>query len=215
MKCALALVAAIVVVAASAATPAPLALHEIQPGAYEIVSKDTLVRYGVIHMGVSEYWGTFPGATGTLVIDPKALAQAKLDVKVPIATVETTNRELDGELFSDEFFDGEKYPVMHFIATQVTPTGATTIKVTGNLTIHGVTKPISLEATFTGAGRNPFSNASIIGFKAEGVVKRSDFGIGKYVPIVSDATTMTISATFEKNKRDVGALWSPDPELAV
>lgn len=170
----------------------------IQAGVYEIVSKDTLVRYGVTHMGVAEYWGTFPNATGTLTIDPRAFTQMKLDVKVPIATVETTNRELDGELFSDEFFDGETYPFMHFVSTIVERTGPTTAKVSGNLTIHNVTKPVTLDVTFGGSGQNPFSHATIIGFKAEGRVKRSDFGMGKYVPIVSDETTITASATFEK-----------------
>jgi polyisoprenoid-binding protein YceI len=85
-----------------------LELDQIPPGTYDVVTKETLVRYGVDHMGFSEFWGTFAGATGTLAIDPKAIAATKLDVKVPIAQVETTNRELNGELFSDEFFDAEK-----------------------------------------------------------------------------------------------------------
>lgn len=186
------------VASAEAAPQASASFDAIQPGTYEIVSKDTLVRYGVTHMGVAEYWGTFPGATGTLTIDPKAFTQMKLDVKVPIATVETTNRELDGELFSDEFFDGEKYPAMHFVSTDVERSGPMTANVSGNLTIHNVTKPVTLHVTFGGSGQNPFSHATIIGFKAEGEVMRSDFGMGKYVPIVSDETTIIVSATFEK-----------------
>ncbi len=181
-----------------AAAQVPLGPEDIQPGTYIIDTKETLVRYGTIHMGFTEFWGTFPGATGTLVIDPKAIASTKLDVKVPIATVETTNRELNGELFSDEFFDGEKYPSMHFVSTEVMRTGATTAKVTGNLTMHGITKQVVLNVTFTGAGLNAFSRIPTIGFKGEGMVKRSDFGMGKYVPIVSDETTITISAAFEK-----------------
>jgi polyisoprenoid-binding protein YceI len=197
MKLMVALMSAIAAIAPAAAQVG-LGLDDIQAGTYTIDTKETLVRYGVNHMGFTEYWGTFPGATGTLTIDPKALASATLDVKVPIATVETTNRELDGELFSDEFFDAEKCPTMHFVSTEVIPTGSKTARVTGHLTMHGITKQTVLEVTLIGAGPNYFTKVYTIGFKGEGRVKRSDFGMGKYVPIVSDETTITISVAFEK-----------------
>jgi polyisoprenoid-binding protein YceI len=180
-----------------------LELDEIPPGTYDVVSKETLVRYGVDHMGFSEFWGTFPGATGTLAIDPKAIAATKLDVKVPIAQVETTNRELNGELFSDEFFDAENYPWMKFSSTKVIRTGPKNFKVTGDLTMHNITKPIVLDVTFHGAGNDPFTGKDIfVGFDAKGMVMRSEFGLGKYVPIVSDQTTITISAEFKKQSTD-------------
>lgn len=183
--------------------PRRLELDEIPPGTYEVYSKETLVRYGVDHMGFSEFWGTFPGATGTLAIDPKAIGAAKLDVKVPITQVETTNRELNGELFSDEFFDAENYPWMTFSSTKVIRTGPRTLKVTGELTMHNITKPIVLDVTFHGAGNDPFTGKdTIVGFDAKGMVMRSQFGLGKYVPIVSDATTITISAEFKKRSTD-------------
>jgi polyisoprenoid-binding protein YceI len=188
-----------VTLAAVAATLAPsLAPDDIQPGTYVIDTKETLVRYGTMHMGFNEFWGTFPGAKGTMSIDPKALGDTKVDVTVPIATVETTNRELDGELFSDEFFDAEKFPTMHFVSTRVVRTGRTTAKLTGNLTMHGITHEVVLNVTFIGAGPNAFNKVPTVGFHAEGVVNRSDFGLGKYVPIVSDQTTITISAAFER-----------------
>jgi len=198
MKPTLLLAAALCAAVAPAVAQAPLGPDDIQAGTYVIDTKETLVRYATVHMGFTEFWGTFPGATGTLSLDPRNLAAARLDVKVPIATVETTNRELDGELFSDEFFDGETYRNMHFVSTVVTRTGPRTAKVAGDLTLHGVTRPIVLDVTLTGAGPNAFSKVPTLGFKAEGRVKRSDFGMGKYVPIVSDETAITISAAFEK-----------------
>jgi polyisoprenoid-binding protein YceI len=180
-----------------------LELDEIPPGTYDITTKETLVRYGVDHMGFSEFWGTFPGATGTLAFDPKSLGNIKLDVKVPIAMVETTNRELNGQLFSDEFFDAEDYPWMKFSSTKVIRTGPKSFNVTGDLTMHNVTKSIVLDVTFHGAGNDPFSGKGIIiGFDAKGMVKRSEFGLGKYAPIVSDETTITISAEFKKRDTD-------------
>lgn len=189
--------AALIAVAPAAAQPA-LGPDDIQAGTYTIDTKETLVRYTVMHMGFTEYWGTFPGATGTLAIDPKSLAATRLDVSVPVVGVETTNRELNGELFSDEFFDGERYPTLHFVATNVMRTGTVTAKMTGDLTMHGITKQVVLDVTFVGAGPNYFSKVPTVGFKAEGTVKRSDFGLGKYVPIVSDDTKITIAAAFEK-----------------
>ena len=170
----------------------------IAPGVYTIDTKETLVRYTTIHMGYNEFWGTFAGATGTLTIDPKDVAAAKLEVKVPIAFVETTNRELDHELFSDEFFDGENHHYMQFTSTAVTRTGPRTAKVTGNLSLHGITRPVTLDVTFIGAGPNAFSKVPTLGFHAQGMVKRSDFGMAKFVPIVSDETKIDISVAFEK-----------------
>jgi polyisoprenoid-binding protein YceI len=184
-------------VAAAPASAQSLAPDQIQPGTYTIDSKETLVRYGVIHMGFTEFWGTFPDATGTLTIDPRNVSGAKLDVTLPVVGLETTNRELNGELFSDTFFFAEKFPKMHFVSTSVTRTGPTTAKVTGDLTIRGITKSVTLDVTFGGAGPNYFNKVPTIGFSAHGQVNRSDFGLGKYVPIVSDATTIQISAAFE------------------
>ncbi|HEX2817279.1 MAG TPA: YceI family protein [Phenylobacterium sp.] len=193
------------VIAALVIPPAALSAvggpEAVQAGVYVIDSKETLVRYATLHMGLNEFWGTFPGATGTLTIDPAAVEAAKLDVTVPVASVETTNRELNGLFFSDQFFDADKYPKMHFVSTRVTRTGERTAKVAGDLTMHGITKPILLDVTFNGAGPNAFSKVLTLGFKGEGVVKRSDFGMGKYVPIVSDETTITFSVAFEQQKK--------------
>jgi polyisoprenoid-binding protein YceI len=174
-------------------------LNDVPAGSYTVDSKETLVRYEVLHFGSSDYWGTFPGATGTMTLDPKNLGATRLQVRVPVATVETTNRELDGELFSDEFFDGETYPYLTFIATGARRTGPQTLTISGKLSMHNVTLPVDLEATFIGGGPSPFdSKEIIIGFRATGSVKRSDFGLGKYVPIVSDETHIVVSVAFKK-----------------
>jgi polyisoprenoid-binding protein YceI len=200
MKQLLALAIALALAAPPAIAQAAGASPEIQAGVYAIDSKETLVRYETLHMGYNVFWGTFPGATGTLSLDPNAIESAKLQVTVPIFGVETTNRELNGELFSDEFFDGETYKRMTFTSTAVRRTGPRTAKVTGNLSMHGITKPETLDVTLVGAGPNSFSKVPTLGFHATGVVKRSEFGMGKFVPIVSDETTIFISAAFEKQK---------------
>jgi polyisoprenoid-binding protein YceI len=202
---ALALAAAPVLAQAQAPTPAPeigpfLAPDQVPAGTYVLDSKEAMVRYTTIHMGMTEFWGSFPNASGTLTIDPKAIGATKVDIKVPLLGLETTNRELDAELLSSQFFDFIKGRTAHFVSTEVVRTGPRTARMTGDLTLHGVTRPVVLNVTFNNAGPNSFSKVLTLGFKAEGMVKRSEFGLGKYVPIVSDETQLTISAAFEKER---------------
>jgi polyisoprenoid-binding protein YceI len=80
----------------------------------------------------------------------------------------------------------------------VTKTGERTARIEGDVTMHGVTRPLTLDATFGGSGANPMSKAFTIGFSATGTLKRSEFGVSKYVPFVSDEVRLKISAAFEK-----------------
>jgi polyisoprenoid-binding protein YceI len=176
---------------------ATLEPDQVPAGTYVIDSKETQLRYGTVHMGFTQFWGVFPDPTGTMTIDPKNLAATKLDVRVLVSHLETTNRELNGELLSDEFFSEAKFKSIRFVSTGVTRTGPRTAKLAGDLTIHGVTRPVVLDVTFNGAGPNAFSKVTTLGFSGHTMVKRSDFGMGKYVPIVSDETEISISAAFE------------------
>jgi polyisoprenoid-binding protein YceI len=170
----------------------------VEPGSYAIDSSHTLIQFSVNHFGISDYFGTFPGATGTLEIDPRNIAAAKLDVTVPVARLSTTNATLDQELVSADWFDAARYPTIRFVSTKVTKTGTNSAMITGNLTMHGITKPISLKATFNAAAVNPLNKKYTLGFKATGTIKRTDFGVSKYAPLVSDETTLTITSAFEK-----------------
>ena len=87
---------------------------------------------------------------------------------------------------------------MTFKSTRVEKTGATTAQVTGDLTLHGVTKPVTLQARFFGFGANPFNKKPTVGFEVTGKIKRSDFGVTKYVPMIGDEVDLSISAPFEK-----------------
>jgi polyisoprenoid-binding protein YceI len=156
------------------------------------------VQFDVNHFGFSQYFGIFPGATGTLTLDPKALGRTKLDVSVPVARVSTTNATLDEELRSADWFDAAKYPTIRFVSSKVTRTGTNTARIAGTITMHGVSRPLVLDASFGGAGANPLSKAYTVGFKATGRLKRTEFGVSKYAPLVSDDVTLSIAAAFEK-----------------
>jgi polyisoprenoid-binding protein YceI len=183
--------------AAGPASPDPAAVTE---GSYAVESSHTRVQFSVSHMGFSEWYGDFAGASGTLSIDPKQISASKLEISIPVASVTTTNAKLDAELKSAEWFDADKFPAIRFVATRVERTAADRANITGDLTFHGVTRPIVLDARFNGAGINPLSKAYTIGFNATTTINRSDFGVKTYVPLIGDAVTLRISTAFEQAK---------------
>ena len=168
----------------------------VKAGNYALESSHARVAFAIDHMGFSTWYGDFSGTRGSLTLDPANVAASKLDITIPAASVTTTNAIVDKELKA--WFAVEKFPNITFKSTTVTSTGKDTAKVTGDLTFHGVTKPVTLDVKFHGAGSNPMSKAYTVGFDATGSLKRSDYGVSKYVPVVGDKVDLFISAPFEK-----------------
>lgn len=192
---ALALVPAIGSAQSPAANPAPAA---VQAGTYAVESNHTRVQFTVSHMGFSDWYGDFTGVKGTLKLDPKAPAKSSVTVTIPVASISTTNATLDGELRDAAWFDAAQYPTITFASTKVTPTGPRTALIAGNLTFHGVTKPVVLKANFLASGTNPLTKGYTVGFNAATTIKRSDFGVKTYLPLIGDTVSLRISAAFEK-----------------
>lgn len=186
------------IVPATMAVAAPAAPQDIQAGTCKVESNHTLAEFTVNHFGFNDFFGVIPRAIGSLTLNPKAIAATKLDVSLPVAEISTTNSTLDAELKSADWFDAAKYPAIRFVSQKVVQTGPRTARITGTLTMHGVAKPMVLDATFGGAGVNMMDKAYTVGFSAVGTLKRSDFGVSKYVPAVSDEVKVKISAAFEK-----------------
>ncbi len=175
----------------------PSAVHA---GAYAIEPVHTRVLFAVSHMGFTTWYGDFTRASGSLTLDPKHPAAARLEIELPIASVSTTNARLDSELKGSDWFDAAHFPVARFVSTKVVPHGARRADVTGDLTLHGVTRPVTLHVTFNGAGVNPLDKMYTAGFEARGVIHRSAFGVTKYVPLVGDNVDLIISAAFEQKR---------------
>jgi polyisoprenoid-binding protein YceI len=171
---------------------------KVEAGSYAVEPHHTRIMFGVDHMGFSTYFGEFTDASGTLDLNTKAPTTSAVDVKIATKSVSTTNSKLDGELVSSDWFDAEKFPTIEFKSSKITRTGKETAKITGDLTLHGVTKPVTLDATFHGAGMNPLSKKYTVGFDATGTFKRSDWDVKKYLPMIGDDVGLTISAAFEK-----------------
>jgi polyisoprenoid-binding protein YceI len=194
-----AIAAALLLAAGAAAAYAQAAKPwAVQAGAYAVEPTHTRILFAVNHFGTSTWYGDFSHASGSLTLDPKAPGASRVEVSVPVGTVSTTNTVLDGELKSADWLDAGKCANMTFKSTKVTPQGADRAAVAGELTIHCVTKPVVLEARFHGAGTNPLSHAYTVGFDATGKIKRSEFGVTKYVPAVSDDVDLILSVPFVK-----------------
>ena len=169
-----------------------------QSGVYTLEPDHTQVLFGVSHLGFTTYYGEFAGASGSLRLDGANPAASQLEVSVPVASVATPSDKLNGELKSAQWLDARKYPVMTFKSTKITTTGPTTADVAGDLTLHGVTRPVVLQVKFNRAAPNPMTKAYTAGFQVSGKLKRSDFGVSAYVPMVGDDVDLIISAAFER-----------------
>jgi polyisoprenoid-binding protein YceI len=183
--------------AAAPALPGVADAARVAVGSYEVDARHTQVNWQVNHFGFNDYFGLFGDVTGTLDIDPANLGAAKVDVTIPIASVATSSAGLTTHLQTPDFFDVAKFSTARFVSTSVAVDGQRAM-IKGDLTMLGVTKPVELETRFEGAGDNPMNKKATVGFHASTTIKRSDWGMTKYVPMVSDEVKLRISVAFEK-----------------
>lgn len=174
-------------------------------GTYTADPGHSMVKWTVDHLGFTPYTGIFGDVTGTLTLDPKNPSAAKVDVTIPVSKVTTASSGLTAHLLragkdggKADFF-GAAPADAKFVSTAVVVSGETA-KVSGNLTLNGVTKPVTLDARFYGAGKDPaqMGGKENVGFTATGSIKRSDFGVSYGIPIVSDAVQLEIIGAFAK-----------------
>jgi polyisoprenoid-binding protein YceI len=166
------------------------------PVTYTIDKSHMDVAYSLNHLGLSTSRGRFGDVDATLVLDPDAPAASKVSATIQVKSLDSGDAKRDEHVTGPDFFDAAKFPTITFVSTQVTPTGARTAKVAGNLTIHGVTKPVVLDATLNGMGPHPMNKKPAAGIHATVTIKRSEYGVAAYVPMVGDDVTITIDAEF-------------------
>ena len=160
---------------------------------YRIDPNHTQVEFSWTHFGFSHITGRFDKVEGTFLFDPADPTQSSVEVTIPISSLDTGVDDLDEHLRSADFFDEEKFPTATFKSTKVERVDEDELKVSGDLTIHGVTKPVVLDVTINRVGDHPMSKRAAAGFDAKLTLKRSDFGVAKFVPNVSDEIAIEIS----------------------
>lgn len=163
------------------------------PVTYKLDPSHTMVLFSWNHFGYSNPTADFGLGEGTLVFDEQHPANSSVEVTLPLDRLDTHVPALDEHLKKPDFLNADQYPVVTFKSTGVQPLGGNKFKVTGNLTVHGVTRPVVLDATLNKVGPHPMTKAPSIGFDATASIKRSDFGVGAYVPNVSDELSIRIT----------------------
>lgn len=179
------------------ALPGAVDPARVQAGTYIVDPAHTQVAFTVNHFGFNNYVGLFGNITGSLTIDPAQPEKASVSIEIPMDQARTSSDKLDQHLKTPDFLDTAKHPTAKFVSTGVTVDG-TTAEIAGNLTLLGVTKPVTIDARFTGAGSHPMNKKLNVGFSGTTSIKRSEFGMGKFVPLVSDEVTLAITVAFEK-----------------
>ncbi|MEZ3500324.1 YceI family protein [Pantoea sp. KPR_PJ] len=160
---------------------------------YELDPAHTSVIMTWTHFGFSHPTADIADTKGTLVFDSENPAASRVDVTLPITHIDSHVAALTKEFKGPEYFDTAKYPTATFHSTKVVAKGDNKFDVEGNLTLKGITKPVTLHATLNKQGEHPMVKKQAIGFDATGTIKRSDFKLDKYVPAVGDDVTLTIS----------------------
>lgn len=145
------------------------------PGTFSLDSTHSEVSFSVRHMMIAKVRGRFGSVSGTIELAEDPLAST-VQVEVEVSSIDTGEEQRDGHLVSADFFDAESHPKITFKSTKVTPAGGDKFTVDGELTVHGVTKPVSLSATFNGLAQDPWGNQRI-GFDATTELNREDFGL--------------------------------------
>ncbi len=154
---------------------------------YTIDGSHTQANFTWTHFGFSNPSAGFNDISGTIKFDAEHPTQSSVDVSIAIGSLNTHVEKLDEHLKKADFFDAEKFPTATFKSNKIVKGSAkNAFMVTGDLTIHGVTKPVTLDATLNRAEVHPMSKKPTVGFDASTTIKRSDFGMGAYVPNVSD-----------------------------
>ena len=183
------------VVAQSAMTRVPA---EVQAGAYKLDSSHGKITWSVDHLGFSKYYGQFVNVSAELTLDPANPAASTLTATIPLTDVAPNDDGLKRHLQTADFFDTANHPVATFrsVHIMIDPTEPNEATVHGELTLRGVTKPVTMEVEFNQAGQTRGGYKA--GFDGEATIKRSDFGITYALPGVSDEVELHIEGEFVK-----------------
>jgi polyisoprenoid-binding protein YceI len=188
------LVPAAVLVAGSALLASgPAALSAPAASAYECETTHSHVLYKTKHLGASWSYGRFDDFTAGFMCGDGGADLSSVNFTVKAESVNSQNPKRDGHIKSPDFLNAKQFPEITFKSTAAKAIDADTTEVTGDLTLHGVTKPLTVKVVRVGTGKNPQSGQDLVGFETTFTIKRTDFGVSYGVPAVSDDVQMTVA----------------------
>jgi len=194
------------------ALTALLAAAPVRAERFAIDPVHTRVAFQVSHAGFSSPIGSFSGAQGTLDFDPDDWRRARVEVRIPVATLELGDADWRRRVLDRTFFDAARFPEARFVSTQVEPRGADAALVSGDLTLHGVTRPVQLQVRLNRLARHPLSFRRTVGFSATATLSRSDFGMDNWGNLVGDEVRLLLEVEATRERQPAGPREPPDPE---
>ena len=162
------------------------------PATYQVDSSHTFPRFSYSHLGLSIQTSQFNITTGTVTLD-QAARSAAVDITIDTRAVDTGSAAFNEHIQAEDFLDTARYPTATFKSTQVLFTGDQPTAIEGDLSIKGITKPVTLKVNHFATMTHPMLQKDAIGANASTVIKRSEFNAGKHVPLVGDEVTITIA----------------------
>lgn len=167
---------------------------------YRLEKSHADLLFSIDHAGFTRKYGSFRDFDATLLYDAAKLDNSKVEVTVKTGSLDTGWPERDAHTKGAEFLDATKYPEIRFVSTKIVPAKNQELRIEGDLTLHGVTKPVSLTAKLNKAGPNPFNKLPTLGFSATGSLQRSDFGMAAGIPLIGDTVTITLEVEFKQTR---------------
>ena len=178
-------------------------VSKLPSGNYIIEKSHASLTFKVSHMGLSFYTARFTDIAADLILNTKDVEKSKLTAEVKIKSVKTDypfpKKENFDEEIGEKFFEVDKYPAAKFVATKIVKTGENKGVVTGDLTMHGVTKPVNFDVTFNGGfDSHPYTKTPAVGFSGSAKIKRSQWGMEAYLSHVGDEVELLLELEFVK-----------------
>lgn len=172
----------------------------ISPGKYKLDDEHAYVSFSYSHLGLSNPQIQFADFEASLDLNGNDMSQSQVSITIDAASVDSAVPALDDELKGADFFNVAEHPEITFRSTAYEETSDSTGRLIGDLTVLGVSKPVTLDVTINSAAMNPLNRREMIGFSATGSINRSDFGLTAYVPMVSDELSLQVQVEFEKTQ---------------
>jgi polyisoprenoid-binding protein YceI len=159
---------------------------------YKVDNVHTSVLFKIKHMEVADFYGRFNTVSGEFSINANQPSENALDIRVKVADIDTNNSERDKHLKAEEYFHAEKHAEIRFVGRKFKPMGTRKFEVTGDLTLRGVTKPLTIMIEHSKSVEDPWGNTRV-GLATEFTIKRSDFGMTEMIGPLSDEVTLIVS----------------------
>ncbi|RWI17726.1 MAG: polyisoprenoid-binding protein [Mesorhizobium sp.] len=176
----------------AALATAPIGPATAQPITFDIDPVHSGIVFFINHLGFSNVIGVAKEFSGEFTFDKDAPEASKLQAKVKVSSISTNNAQRDSDIQGADWFNATEFPEITFVGTKFTKSSDKQGTITGDLTIAGVTKPVTLDVTFNGQGKNPWDGSLEAGFSATAKLKRSDFGMTANLPLIGDEVTLRI-----------------------